>query len=60
MSVPVQMTIVYSLIVLVVGVLVAAYLYVTREWRAYDRCERAYKRALKVRGAKRKAVADPD
>jgi len=54
------MIIAYSLMLLVVAVLVAAYLYITREWRAYDRCERAYRRAQRARQQKRNAMTDAD
>jgi len=57
---PVRMIIAYSLMLLVVAVLVAAYLYITREWRAYDRCERAYRRAQRARQQKRNAMTDAD
>jgi hypothetical protein len=44
-----RLIVAYVLMGLVVAVLAAAYLYVTREWRAYHRCERAYRRAQRVR-----------
>ena len=60
MNVPVRLIIACSLMTLVAAVLVATYLYITREWRAYDRCERAYRRAQRVRQKKRNGAGHAD
>lgn len=55
---PLQLIIAYSLMTLVVAALAAAYLYVTREWRAYSRCERAYRRAQRIRRQRSNGAAE--
>ena len=55
---PLRLIIAYSLMALVVAALAAAYLYVTRELRAYSRCERAYPRAQLIRRQKSNRAAE--